>query len=52
MTCNPGYFHAKNVKINGESKTVSGGTMIVLNGELSLTLTFSDSTEQKFVCTM
>ena len=52
MTCNPGYFHAKNVKVNGESKTVSGGTMIVLNGELSLTLTFSDDTEQKFVCTM
>lgn len=47
-----GYFFADTVKVNGESKTVEDGTMIVVNGEMTLTLNFKDGTEQKFRCTM
>lgn len=49
--CNAGQFHADSVKIDGISKTVTDGTMTVLQGKMSLTLQFADSKEHTFVYT-
>lgn len=44
-------FFADSVKIDGVSKKVSSGTMLVLQGKMSLSLTFTDDTTQAFTYT-
>lgn len=44
-------FAADNVKINGVSKKANGGTLTVLQGNMSLSLTFTDGTSQAFTYT-
>ncbi len=45
------YFHADKVIVNGVSKKVADGKLLVLNGEMTLDLTFDDSTTQRFLYT-
>lgn len=46
---NNGKFHADSIKVAGASKTATDGALIYLNGKLTVELTFSDGTAQRFV---
>lgn len=46
---NNGKFSADGIKVAGASKTATDGTLEYLNNKLTINLTFSDGTEQKFI---